>query len=167
MNFVKQNLNLSAFAEDRGHQLVNECEERTLRSSKSEGGCFGGFRRRNEGYNGLKPVVASFLFSPLKRLAISFGGFGNCDPTGRIPCVILDRDTIIFKILPSFEFFVITVVSIFAVIFFLWAAFLYMKAGGNEENVQKAKDKLKYGLYGVGVAIIAFTAFRLVASFLQ
>jgi hypothetical protein len=25
---------------------------RTLRSSESEGGCFGGFRRRNEGYHG-------------------------------------------------------------------------------------------------------------------
>ena len=52
---------LSAFAEDHGRKAVDECEGRTLRSSKSEGGCFGGFRRRNEGYHGRKPVEASFF----------------------------------------------------------------------------------------------------------
>ncbi|QQG46194.1 MAG: glycosyltransferase family 39 protein [Candidatus Niyogibacteria bacterium] len=51
---------LSAFAEDHGCKAVDECEGRTLRSSESEGGCFGGFRRRNEGYHGRKPVEASF-----------------------------------------------------------------------------------------------------------
>ncbi len=38
---------------------MDECVRGTLRSSKSEGGCFGGLRRRNEGYNGRKPVEAS------------------------------------------------------------------------------------------------------------
>ena len=49
---------LSAFAEDRGCEHGDECVGRTIRSSESEGGCFGGFRRRNEGYHGLTPVEA-------------------------------------------------------------------------------------------------------------
>jgi len=50
---------LSAFAEDYGRRPMDECDGWTVRSSKSEGGCFGGFRRRKEGYHGCKPVEAS------------------------------------------------------------------------------------------------------------
>jgi len=40
---------LSAFAENHGRKHMVEYRVRTLRSLKSEGACFGGFRRRNEG----------------------------------------------------------------------------------------------------------------------
>jgi len=40
---------------------MDECARGTLRSSESEGRCFGGLRRRNEGYHGRKPVEASFF----------------------------------------------------------------------------------------------------------
>ena len=49
---------LSAFAEDHGCKPVDECVRWTRRSLQSEGGCFGGFRRRNERYHGCKPVEA-------------------------------------------------------------------------------------------------------------
>ena len=49
---------LSAFAEDHGRKPVDECDGRTYRSL-GEGRCFGGFRRRNEGYHECKPVEAS------------------------------------------------------------------------------------------------------------
>ncbi|MCH7912538.1 MAG: hypothetical protein IH856_05815 [Deltaproteobacteria bacterium] len=39
---------------------MDKIARETLRSSESEGGCFGGLRRRNEGYHGFKPVEASF-----------------------------------------------------------------------------------------------------------
>ena len=52
-------VDLSAFAEDYGRKSMDECARGTLRSSESEGGCFGGLRRRNEGYHGRKPVEAS------------------------------------------------------------------------------------------------------------
>ncbi len=42
---------------------MDECARGTLRSSESEGGCFGGLRRRNEGYDGRKPVEASLAIS--------------------------------------------------------------------------------------------------------
>ncbi len=50
--------NLSAFAEDHGRKSMDECARGTLRSSESEGGCFGGLRRRNEGNHRPKPVEA-------------------------------------------------------------------------------------------------------------
>ena len=50
---------LSAFAEDHGRKPMVESDGGTLRSSKSEGGCFGGYRRRKDGYHGCKPVEAS------------------------------------------------------------------------------------------------------------
>jgi hypothetical protein len=53
---------LSAFAEDHGRKPMDECDSQTLRSSKSEGGCFGGFRRRKEGYYECKPVKASLVY---------------------------------------------------------------------------------------------------------
>ncbi len=40
---------------------MDDCARGTLRSSESEGGCFGGLRRRNEGYRGRKPVEASYF----------------------------------------------------------------------------------------------------------
>ncbi len=51
---------LSAFAEDYGRKPVGECDGRTCRSL-GEGRCFGGFRRRNEGYRKYKRVEASFF----------------------------------------------------------------------------------------------------------
>ncbi len=37
---------------------MDKIARETLRSSESEGGCFGGLRRRNEGYHGFKPVLS-------------------------------------------------------------------------------------------------------------
>jgi len=67
---------LSAFAEDHGRKPMDECDGRTLRPLSAiadygrrrpkrllrrsrQGRCFGGFRRRKEGYHGCKPVEAS------------------------------------------------------------------------------------------------------------
>jgi len=52
---------LSAFAEDHGCKPGEGYAWWTLRSSKSEGGCFGGFRRRDEGDHGHKAVEASVV----------------------------------------------------------------------------------------------------------
>ena len=62
---------LSAFAEDHGCKPMDECARGTLRSSESEGGCFGGLRRRNEGYHGRKPVEASLWSNPTRALLAS------------------------------------------------------------------------------------------------
>lgn len=48
----------------------------------------------------------------------------------------------------------------------LYAAILFLTAGGNPETLKKAKNALIYGLIGVGVAVIAYGVFGLVNSFL-
>jgi hypothetical protein len=57
---------LSAFAEDHGRESMDECARGTLRSSESEGGCFGGLHRRNEGYHGRKPVKDSLIATQME-----------------------------------------------------------------------------------------------------
>jgi len=42
-----------------------------------------------------------------------------------------------------------------AVVIFLYAAFLYLTAAGNAENVTKAKSALIYGVVAIVVAVIA------------
>ncbi len=56
---VGRQFGLSTFAEDHRRQPVVEGERRTLRSSKSAGGGYGGFRRRHERGRGRKAVEAS------------------------------------------------------------------------------------------------------------
>ncbi len=51
---------LSAFAENHGRKPMDEMTRWTRRSSESEGGCFGGFRRRNEGNPWRQPAEASW-----------------------------------------------------------------------------------------------------------
>lgn len=47
------------------------------------------------------------------------------------------------------------VLLLLAVIFFIYAGFLYLTSGGEEEKVKKAKDFLVYGLIAVAVGLLA------------
>jgi len=58
------------------------------------------------------------------------------------------------------------IVGVFAVLAILYAAFLYMTAGGSEEKVGTAKKAFIYGLVGVGVALLAYVASTLLISWL-
>ena len=49
-------------------------------------------------------------------------------------------------------------VFIIALIAILYAAFLFLTAGGNEETQKKARTTLLYGLIGIAVALLATTA---------
>lgn len=53
-----------------------------------------------------------------------------------------------------FSFFVFA----FAIIAILYAAFLFLTAGGNEESTKKARTVLIYGLLGIAVALLATQA---------
>ena len=53
------------------------------------------------------------------------------------------------------------------VICFLIAAFLFITAAGNPERLQKAKDMVRYGLYGAIIALLAGGISELVKSFLE
>lgn len=56
------------------------------------------------------------------------------------------------------------ILLILGIIIMLYAAFLYMTAGGDEEKVGSAKKALLYGLIGVGVALLSYAAFSFVTS---
>lgn len=44
---------------------------------------------------------------------------------------------------------------ILAVAFVVWAAFLYLSAGGNEEKISEAKKRLLYALIATAIALLA------------
>lgn len=49
-------------------------------------------------------------------------------------------------------------IAALAVVSILYAAFLFLTAGGNEERTTKAKTFFLYGVIGVAVALFAFVA---------
>lgn len=56
---------------------------------------------------------------------------------------------------------------VFAVGFFIWAAFLYLTAGGDEEKVKLARQKVVTGLIAAAIALLATGIRAIVLSFLQ
>ncbi len=52
------------------------------------------------------------------------------------------------------------------VIFFLYAGFLFVTAGGNDDQVNKAKDVVKWSLIGVVVMILAGSVMTVMQSFI-
>ncbi|MFH0852714.1 MAG: hypothetical protein V1845_03915 [bacterium] len=86
-------------------------------------------------------------------------------PTSGIPQVGLDKQKIA-DLISGFATYFSGIIGVLGILVLLYAAFLYMTAGGNDEKVSKAKSTFIYGLVGVGVAILAFGVFNLVSSFL-
>lgn len=56
------------------------------------------------------------------------------------------------------------IVAIVAVIMILYAAFLFVTAGGEEEKLGKAKSYLMYGIVGVAVALLAYGIISIVST---
>jgi uncharacterized membrane protein len=81
------------------------------------------------------------------------------------PSVNLTRDSIL-DLLNTTLTWIDAIIFIIGILIILYAAFLYMTAAGDEEKIAKAKRTFIYGLVGVGIAILAFGIWELVASFL-
>ena len=82
-----------------------------------------------------------------------------------VPQVTLSRESIIVLIQTITNWFAI-IVGVLAVLFILYAAFLFITAAGNEDQVNKAKSILLYGVIGIVVAALAYGAASFVVSFL-
>jgi len=87
-------------------------------------------------------------------------------PSAGIPQVGLDKQKI-SDLISGFATYFSGIIGVLGILVLLYAAFLYMTAAGNDEKIATAKRTFIYGLVGVGVAILAFGIFNLVASFLQ
>ena len=59
-----------------------------------------------------------------------------------------------------FSFFIL----LFAIIAILYAAFLFLTAGGNEETSKKARSVLIYGLIGIAIGLLATQAVEFVKA---
>jgi len=59
-----------------------------------------------------------------------------------------------------------TIFVILAVIFLIWAAFLYLTAAGNDEKVKRAKNALIYAIVAIVIAILAGSLPSLIANIL-
>lgn len=57
-------------------------------------------------------------------------------------------------------------VGIIAVIILLYAGFLFLTAGGNEESLKNAKGYLLYGIIGIAVALLATSAAPIIQNFI-
>lgn len=64
----------------------------------------------------------------------------------------------LYNILVKFKNVFVGVVAIFAILSLLYAAFLFLTGGGNEETQKKAKSFLLYGIIGIAIALFAFVA---------
>lgn len=49
----------------------------------------------------------------------------------------------------------LTIVIAVSVIFFVYAGFLYITSGGDENKVKTAKNYLLYGIIGIAIALLA------------
>lgn len=56
---------------------------------------------------------------------------------------------------------------IVAVGYILWAAFTWLQAGGEPKKVQEARDRLKYAIYAIVVALVSTGASLVINSIIE
>jgi phosphoglycerol transferase MdoB-like AlkP superfamily enzyme len=108
--------------------------------------------------------IAKYLGGTIAAWFLPLVVLAQAPGAGTLPKVSLTMDTIT-TLLDSFLTWAGDIIFILGVLVILYAAFLFMTSGGDEERSKKARSALIYGLIGVGVAILASTVFDLVASF--
>ncbi|MDD4352125.1 MAG: pilin [Candidatus Gracilibacteria bacterium] len=79
------------------------------------------------------------------------------DPEDCPPNIICDDTTDIQEIASNFINWILGFVGLIAVIMFIYAGFLYLTAGGNDENTGKAKKIMMYTIIGIILIMLAYT----------
>ena len=70
---------------------------------------------------------------------------------------IIERPSDITAIIQDILGWVAGIVMVIAMIMLLYAAILYLTAGGAEDRVKRAKNYLIYAIVGVAVALLAYS----------
>jgi len=71
------------------------------------------------------------------------------------------------RVLNTFLNWMFTIFLILAVIFIVWAAFLYLTAGGDAEKIGSAHKQLIYAAIAIGVALLSRGVQPLVENLLR
>jgi hypothetical protein len=87
--------------------------------------------------------------------------------TGQVPGPIITSPTDISNLVQRILNWVGGIVMTIALIMLLWAAILYLTAGGAEDRVKRAKNYLIYAIIGIVVAILAFSVQPLLETVLR
>lgn len=97
----------------------------------------------------------------MNKIALKFGAVA----TALMPAVALAQETPptnlvttgegLTELLETVRDWFFTIFLVLAVIFLIWAAFLYLTAAGSEDKIGKAKSALIYSIVAIAVALLA------------
>ncbi|MEK7629304.1 MAG: TrbC/VirB2 family protein [Patescibacteria group bacterium] len=109
-------------------------------------------------------LLSFFLF------ALSFMAVNAAEVTGDLQPEIVGVESFTKERLTSTVTivvnYIIGIVAIVAVVMIVWAGYLYITAGMDEKNVEKAKKMLLYGIIGIVVVILSYSIVSFATSFL-
>ncbi len=104
-------------------------------------------------------LIGTFLITPSLLLVSAQGG--------GMPEEILKDMGDVERLLESMVRWMWMVAGFVVIIFFLYAGFLFVTAGGNDEQVNKAKGVVKWALVGVVVMLLATSVMQVMQSFVK
>jgi hypothetical protein len=105
----------------------------------------------------LKYLIVGFITA-----AIFFPLFASADEPGNIN---LDVNRLV-NIMNNIKVWFAEAIFILGIITILYAAFLYMTAGGDDTRIDKAKKAFVWGIVGIIIAMLAYGIWDAVYSFL-
>lgn len=62
---------------------------------------------------------------------------------------------------------IVSAVITLSVLAIIWGGFTYVRAGGDEGKLGEAKNRIMYGVIGIGIIVVALSAFYFVAGVIQ
>ncbi|MEK7192077.1 MAG: hypothetical protein AAB646_00990 [Patescibacteria group bacterium] len=86
-------------------------------------------------------------------------------PAGPLTTVTSLSD--IIRIIETIVNWIFAFLMLLTTVFVLYAAYLYLTAAGNEENVKKAKDVILYAAVAVAVALLSRAVVFIVAGIVR
>ncbi len=80
--------------------------------------------------------------------------------------LITDIDKIL-DIVDEIVTYIYYLLFIVAVVFIIWAAFLYLNSGGDQAKLKKASQQLLYAIVAIAVGLLAYSITQIIENFLK
>jgi hypothetical protein len=98
-------------------------------------------------------VLSMVMAAGAPLLAAAVTTFVPTSLPGGFPVPTIPEEVDLYKTIINILYFIFAVLLAVAAIFIIWAAFLYLTSGGDEEKLQKAKNYLVYAIVAVVIAL--------------